>query len=98
MAQDIINTFPAKFEAAYNAGIREDLGFQSSKEEDPLSDGRPAHRLWPITKLISRWYSDDCALLRRTTVQPMASCMRFSMIPPRLTNGQRVGESDWVMK
>ncbi|HIE75281.1 MAG TPA: hypothetical protein EYP93_03515, partial [Gammaproteobacteria bacterium] len=36
MAQDIINTFPAKFEAAYNAGIREDLGFQSSKEEDPF--------------------------------------------------------------
>jgi len=27
MAQDIINTFPAKFEAAYNVGIREDLGF-----------------------------------------------------------------------
>lgn len=42
MAQDIINTFPAKFEAAYNVGIREDLGFQLSKE-DPLPDGRPAH-------------------------------------------------------
>ena len=42
MAQDIINTFPAKFEAAYNVGIREDLGFQLSKE-GPLPDGRPAH-------------------------------------------------------
>jgi|TARA_Y100000294_G_C8565607_1_gene340703 uncharacterized protein YdiU (UPF0061 family) len=36
MAQEIINTFPAKFEVAYNAGVREKLGFQSSKAEDPL--------------------------------------------------------------
>ncbi len=36
MAQEMINTFPAKFEAAYNAGVREKLGFQSSKEEDPV--------------------------------------------------------------
>ena len=97
MAQDMINTFPAKFEAAYNAGIREKLGFQSSKEEDPFL---MADRL----TVMADHQADFTLGLGRLRLIEMDNSSADGVVralfddPVALTNGQRVGELDWVMK